>query len=370
MRLAYISGSTIPSESANSVHVMKMCAALARCDVQVTLMGKGSGQNAFTHYGVDQNFMLHTSPIKPLIHGAQRLWQAVTHTLRAQPDIAYGRDIIALAYIAQQIPTMAELHHMPSGLARIALRQLITAPHFKGLVVISNALRNDVLNHYPKLMPEDIITLPDAADPVPAGITPVQLKGAFKVGYTGSLLQGKGVELIPQMAAQCPDIEFHIIGGKLGHYDPMRRLAITAGMQNITFHGHVPASEIPAYQAAFDVALAPYQNHMPIRNGIDISRWLSPLKLFEYMAAGTPIIASALPILKEVLKDGENAKLVSPCDDVQSWIAAIKYLKDQPEIARQLAENAREDFKANYTWDKRAQKLIHAMRAKVNPIAS
>jgi glycosyltransferase involved in cell wall biosynthesis len=82
----------------------------------------------------------------------------------------------------------------------------------------------------------------------------------------------------------------------------------------------------------------------------------SPLKLFDYMAAGVPIVASDLPSLREVLRDGENALLVPP-EDPAAVAKAIDRILGDPALARRLAARAREDASA-YTWDERAAQLL------------
>ena len=84
---------------------------------------------------------------------------------------------------------------------------------------------------------------------------------------------------------------------------------------------------------------------------------MSPLKLFEYMAHGLPIVSSDLPVLKEVLEDGRNALLCDP-DDIESWISAITQLQHDKLLRRQLSLQARDDFEQNYTWEIRAAKAL------------
>jgi len=85
------------------------------------------------------------------------------------------------------------------------------------------------------------------------------------------------------------------------------------------------------------------------------TRFTSPLKLFEYMAAGRPIVASDLPSIREILRDGENALLVEP-GNASALAAAIQRILADPELAAALARAALDQVPA-YSWERRAQRL-------------
>lgn len=362
MRLAYLSGSTVPSQSANSVHVMKQCAALARAGAEVTLHAMQGDQaqiNPFAHYGVDENFILKRSAKISVIQAPIRILSMARHLwCSANIDISYGRDVIALALMSLQMPVAIEFHHLPQGIAKIAFKNIVKSKHLHAAIVISNTLKSDLCNQYPELDINKVHVLHDGADVILPSAPPAALRGTFKVGYAGSLLSGKGADLIPYMARLCPEIDFHICGGQEGQINNLK--SIYNG-DNIHYHGYIPAHKVPDYIRAFDVALAPYQKQMPIRNGIDIARWISPLKLFEYMAAQTPIVASSLPILQEVLHHEKNAYLVTQMDDPQSWVNAIKELKADKELRQKLSQDAFHDLQSQYSWDKRAQKILQIL---------
>jgi glycosyltransferase involved in cell wall biosynthesis len=101
--------------------------------------------------------------------------------------------------------------------------------------------------------------------------------------------------------------------------------------------------------------MMPYQRHVAASSGGDIGRYLSPMKLFEYLACERPILSSDIPVLREVL-DPEIALLLPP-DDIQPWIAALRKIEANPEAYRMLGESARTRA-VNYTWEKRAEMIL------------
>jgi glycosyltransferase involved in cell wall biosynthesis len=86
---------------------------------------------------------------------------------------------------------------------------------------------------------------------------------------------------------------------------------------------------------------------------------MSPIKMFEYMASGVPIIASDLPALREVLQDGKNCLLAAP-SDVTAWLIALDKLLQNPSLARAIGQRGHEDYEREYTWTRRAQRILSA----------
>lgn len=366
--LHYISGSTLPSQAANSVHVMKMCRAFVHCGMQTTLFARGDATKTgeiFQYYGLEPEFDLALSP-KHRIHlsrWALRLFAYRRLTAqRHLPDLVYGRDPAALYWLGHRLqrPFVYEAHHLPtSAFQRRIVTALIRSPRLQGIVVISDALREDMLQLYPALKDTRIITAHDGADvpvvtPQPVDLTEPGKEFSLEVGYVGSLYQGRGIDLILALAARFPQIRFHFLGGTPQEIAAWKERGVP---DNVRFHGHRPHHEVQAWLAAFDVLLAPYPLKVRIGTGYDTGRWMSPLKIFEYMAAGKAIIGSDLPVLREVLSHGETAQLAMP-ESVEDWEAAIKVLLGNSDFREELGKRALSEVRENFTWMARAQKIM------------
>ena len=109
-----------------------------------------------------------------------------------------------------------------------------------------------------------------------------------------------------------------------------------------------------------DVLLAPYQQKVIVGNGKNTADRMSPLKIFEYMAAGKPIICSDLPVLHEVLEHNVNALLCSP-DNVDEWFETINKIRNNKELALRIGNKAKEIFLEKYTWKIRAQNVLNGI---------
>lgn len=114
----------------------------------------------------------------------------------------------------------------------------------------------------------------------------------------------------------------------------------------------VPHREVPGWYGRCELALMPYQE------GLRHAASISPIKLFEAMAAGRPIVASDLPTIREVVRDGETGLLVEP-GNVEAWIAAVERLRSDPALAVRLASAARAEA-GRYDWRERARRIVEA----------
>jgi glycosyltransferase involved in cell wall biosynthesis len=154
-----------------------------------------------------------------------------------------------------------------------------------------------------------------------------------------------------------PDVHLHLIGGTEDDIKYWKKE--TGGKNNITIHGFLSPKEAGEYRSRFDILLAPYERKVSVyKSSMNTVNWMSPLKIFEYMSAKKPIIASDLPAIREILKPDETALLCDP-DKPQEWSEAVKKLIDQPELAKKISQTAYDEFIKKYTWQERAKQVIN-----------
>mgnify|MGYP006431415033 CR=1 FL=1 len=372
MRIAYFAPTPLPARTANSVHAMKMCAALAGLGHDVTLIGERHADTSTTldahaicaYYNVAPDFEIVLQPrilkskfITALVMALRALWR--------RPDCVHGRHVEACLLTALLGKTTGlEMHQLPktprkNRIVLFLADKLGTIPF---VVVNCHALRDDMVRHRPALK-DHIITAHNGADP-PAACRQARLRPEDRIhaGYVGQLYPGKGMEAISELAAMCPDIIFDIVGGRDADIAYWQDKA--GACRNIVFHGFQQQSQLPAFTARFDIVLAPYQ---PVTYGYankqNIAQWTSPMKIFEYMAAGKAIVASDLPVLREVLRHESNALLCDP-KDVTQWRAATQRLANDRTLRQQLGERAKQEFLDYHTWHARARIIANALKDK------
>lgn len=360
MRLAYLSASLIPSRSANSVHVMKMCSAFVNNGHEVTLYARqGQGDKVHDAYGSSPfQLELIPSPKMPGIGAAHYAYRVHRRLIKARSDILYARHVYSLWSARRMgVPLIYEAHTPPGNrVQHLVERNLFARPNFARLVVITAALRDWYLENCRELRSHQVLVAHDGADEYASEACEVKSDSArFQVGYVGQLYPGKGMEIISQLPHLLPQMDFHVIGGT------EKDLSYWKGRiqaSNLKFHGFVPHAQIALRIRTFDAVLAPYQNHVhAYGSSRNIAKWMSPLKLFEYMAAKRPIVASDMPVLREILIDGHNSLLVGPTESAQ-WVEALQRLADSPELRASIAEKAYQEFVQKYTWRSRAVNVL------------
>jgi glycosyltransferase involved in cell wall biosynthesis len=172
------------------------------------------------------------------------------------------------------------------------------------------------------------------------------------VGYAGHLYPWKGVDVLVEALALLPGVRGLVVGGHPAERDTARLQARSRDLgldARVVFAGLVSPPEVSARLGAADVLVLP-NPLTPVS-----ARYTSPLKLFEYLAMGRPIVASDLPAFREVLTDRQNALLFEPGSPA-ALARAVRAVLDDPQLAAALAGRASQTA-ADYTWDRRAERL-------------
>ena len=170
--------------------------------------------------------------------------------------------------------------------------------------------------------------------------------------YAGHLYPWKGVDVLLHAVARLPEVRAVVVGGHPaeGDLERLRQMAQTLGVSDrVDFRGMVPVADVQTALAAADVLV------LPTTSTASADRYTSPLKLFEYLAVGRPIVASDLQATREVLEDGRNAILVAP-SDADALAAGIRRAVTDASLAAGIARAAFDDA-AGYTWERRAERV-------------
>lgn len=371
MKIMYLASSAVPTQAANSVHVVKMANAYAGLGHDVILVAPEYGRvdsspcsdDALnTYYGVNNKFRFKKT--RKFLSGRlciiPHLLQVLFLAFQFNPDVVHARCIYsALLLNFFGFRVLCERHDVvPSkSLSQKAFKFTAKMKPFHRLVVVSQALKSFYVMEY-GLNPEFVLVAPDAADPIAEGATPALAhSGRVMLGYTGHLYQGRGIDVIGKIAKEMPDAEFHIVGG-LEEDIAFWRNEFSES-RNIIFHGYIAPARVSSYIQSFDILLAPYQQKVSISGGGDTSKWMSPLKIFEYMSSGRAIICSDIPVLREVLRDEDNCLLCDPADFDQ-WKRAILRIVNDATLRQRITDNALSEFLEKYTWNARAQNILMA----------
>lgn len=378
MRLFYINPSRIPTEKAHGYQIAKMCESFAKTRVNgshlevhliVPKRRNPIKEDVFEFYQLQRNFKVHYLPVPDLITKFSaypvcgylvyilHLWlfgksakKFIAQQKLNKEDIIYTRNSVITWFFRRHSKVVLEIH---------AINKLTFTKFADLVVVITQHLKQFIKKDNMMVAPDGVDlsnfdNLPSKQQARRLLNLPVDKK---LVGYVGKFKTAggdfKGVETLLKAVSLINDNkiaavvvgimpeEFDLLKKIVSYYfkEPNRVLLVPFQKRNI----------VPMYLKAMDILA------MPSPKKPFYQYYTSPLKMFEYMASGTPIAASDLPALKEVL-NSNNAVMVEP-ENALKWAQAIRRLITDKSLAASLSRQALADVQ-NYTWQKRAAKII------------
>ena len=357
--LIYLSNSILFSRKANSIQVIKMCNALSK-HINVTLYSYklNNKLSIDDFYGIKSNFnsIEYFFSTNKFLKNINPLLVLIRNLSVKKNTIIFSRNRIGSFFgIFLKFNLIYEVHNLPRGKINTIIESLILKSIFtKKVIFISDALREYYLNSNLLIKSQNnSVILHDAAD---YKKKPKQNKKKPEIGYVGHLYKGRGIELIIKVAKKFPNLNFHLVGGETEDIERVKKIA----SKNIIIHGFKKPSEVGALRDKFGILLMPYKPGLSDPNSsVDTSRWMSPLKLFEYMSSASAIISTDLPVLREILNE-QNSILV-PYEQ-KAWEEKINLLVNNEKLRFKLGENAYNDFVCNFTWEIRAEKILKIIK--------
>jgi len=367
MRMVCISSSQVPSVTAKSIQVMKVCQAFTQLGHDVILLIPGPQPEGLDlsaiqqHYGLRTLFKMEWLPVR-----VRRLfpWEAVRRARHLKADLLYVWPLQSAALgLLAGMPSMLELHDFPSGhFGPLWLRIFLALPGRKRLLPITEALRSalDLPAKGTVIAPDgvDLERYASLPDPEPAR-RKLGLPAAPTVLCTGHLYEGRGADLFLALAGKFPQVSFVWVGGRSADVQTWATRASAQGLSNVTFTGFVPNERIPLFQSAGDVLLMPYQRTVATSSGGNTAGICSPLKMFEYMAAGRAILTSDLPVLHEVLD--ETTAVFCPSDNVDAWESALGRLLNDEKQRQAFGQRTRRAVQ-QYSWIERSRRVLETFQ--------
>lgn len=368
MKLSYIFNMRMPTERAHGIQVVKMCEAFARSGLEVELLASARPnmikEDPFSYYQAEKNFKIKKLiGLKPqffyrtkagfLLQNALFLISARLDRIFSKPGLVYTREqffgVIFRGYFL-------EVHNLPK---KVRYFHRLTWKRAKKIFVLTKYLKEEIISQ--GIDENKIIVLPDAVDLEKFDLPITKEDARTKLGlplnkkialYSGSFYayDWKGADILAEAAKYLPDVLVVLVGG--GECAGKKHELIVES-QNVMLAGRQPYKLIPYYLKAADVLVLPNKAGRAISD-----KYTSPLKLFEYMAARRPIVASDLPSIREVLNEG-NSLLVKPGSS-DELAAGIKKVLSDIELESRIAAQSYEDVKPR-TWRARAVKILDSL---------
>jgi glycosyltransferase involved in cell wall biosynthesis len=383
LRIIYPVNEGVDLRRARFQQILQTAHALARqgCEVDL-IVGKnkvGTSAEVLFYYGLwpHENLRLHCLPMLRREDGhllriswngvfLWGCWLKIRELMRKRSyDAVFTRHLYPAAFLLAfknyfRLPLVFEAHEIfflttaRKGKAeKIKKEENKVYPRMDGIVCISYGLAEQLREIFPLQRPVEVIP-----DGVNLGFYsgPPRRPDNKKIIYVGQLYPWKGAGTLVEAMKYIDEGNLHVVGGSAERIRELKETASRLGIEDrIVFHGQVPPEEVRNHLAGAEVGV------LPLTRELISASFTSPLKLFEYMAARVPIVASDLPSTREILTDGVNALLVQPHNS-RALADAIRKLLENRELAQELSRKAYEDV-FSFTWEKRAERLIRFIRA-------
>ena len=406
MKIAYICSDVdveVLGHEGCSVHVRELTNAMIECGHEVVILcawpGSGAESEAKARVvhpspgGLAETACAHLDE-EPVIyeHCLERDLKSVIHNLWLEgegleilrgerPDFIYERyalfgwggiNLAAKLRIPHVLEINAPLCDQQEGYEKFVLTQLarkMEAEIFRAsdaLVVLSPWLRTWAISL--GAQPSRVHLIPDAVSErvfaKQASGDDVRkrygLEGKRTIGFVGSFQHWHDVpgllETFQLLYRKDPDLRLLLVGEGLER-ERCGRIARELGVSDtVVFTGSVPHEQVPQYVAAMDVATVPYAEMNDF--------YFSPMKLFEYMAAGRPTVAASLGQIAEVVDHGRDGWLYEP-GNAQSLAQGIDTILYNPTLGADMGAAARAKVLANHTWRNVALQVIDLARSLI-----
>lgn len=376
-----------PGIRAHGIQVAAMAEALSATGMIVDVVAPRRfpyrEQDVYAHYSVRRTFgvsriasldMIDVMPLRwqraPfLLQSLTFGWRALARMVLQGDTGVLVRDHYTLSILVgglrarDRARLAAEVHSLPPAGPRRnrVMRALRCLP---AVIAISYALRDDLVEG--GVLPEAVLVAHDGVHlqrytdlpDMHTARTHLGVPDLPTVVYAGQLFPWKGVDTLVEAMTELPDVQLSVVGGEGADLRRLVELAQRLVPGRVHFTGTVQHSAVPFHLAAGDLIVLPNSAQEEIS-----ARFTSPLKLFEAMATGRPLVASDLPSLREVLEHDRNALLVAP-DDKSALAAGIAELLADTERGERLARQARVDVEP-YDWAERGRAVAQFLREKL-----
>ncbi|HEY5173116.1 MAG TPA: glycosyltransferase family 4 protein [Acidimicrobiia bacterium] len=391
--LIYLANARLPTEKAHGHAIVKMCEAYAREGARVELWhprrqqgdARLSAMSVFEFYDVPRTFRVRTlknldvipaerwlpKPFHRALVGVHDFaWARYAAHLvkRDRPTLCHTRDAgIAFWTARANTPTILEVHDPPAGPRRGLVRRTAERTSLRGVVALTEGSRASLeALGVPR---SKIIVLGSAVDTEPYERLPSRAECRREhglpldrpiIGYIGrfrTMGLEKGLTTLVKAAAmleaaRTEEALLLCVGGPMDEVSGYLRIAHEYGgrVDDFRFVDRVPSSEIPSWIRACDIGVVPSPGTRRF------AQFASPMKLFEFMAGGVPMVVTDLPALSDTLTHGRNSWLVPP-DDPKALADGLAHLLSDPELRNRLADQAKQDV-GRHTWRARAATLL------------
>jgi len=377
-KIVYVTSTRMPTEKAHGLATVKLAEAIASLGSEVDIicpkLWRKNNKNTFDYYGVKNNFkiikvwVIDLMPLK-FFEKFLFLIQVLTFSLFStfyclfkywREDVIYfSHDYIPLyflTFISKNV--FYDIHHYPGN--NFMYKRLMSKAF---AFAVQTRWKIKELNKDFNIDESKIVYWPNGTDVDQYNIALSKFDVRNKLNlpqdkkivlYTGQLFDWKGGDtLIRSITKLNEDAIIYIVGGAKNDVERLKNNIPDANDERVVFIPFQSREKMPLWMKAANVLVIPNTGKQKVS-----LYYTSPMKLFEYMASGKPIVASDIPSIREILND--NNALFAEADNSDSFAEKINYTLNNEREVLSLGKRAQEEV-SKYTWKARAEKILEML---------
>ena len=362
-KINYVTFSSIPSSLPSSLQIIKTCESLSKHNNNVTLIKPGTGNKKISindYYGIKYKVNVKEFSIFDSFPRGLNFYLysfcCLIFILKKSPSITITRNyFICFLLTLFQKKVILEIHHdikIEGRVTKFIIKyfNILNKKKLVKIVAISKAVKNLFINQY-KVNAKKITVLPSGSSIKIKQSSKFHNNKRMKIGYFGSISSSKGINTLIKLSKIDPENDYFIFGG---NKETILKIRMINTNKNLFLNENIPYKEIPKIMSKMDILTLPYTKIIKSAGEVDdISKYTSPLKLFDYLAVGKMIITSDLEVLKEII-NSKNAFFVKNYENVYEWKKNISLAKNNKKKIFIISQN---NLKLSKKYD-------HAKRVK------
>lgn len=370
MNICYISNSAAPSKNASSLQTAKLCEALSKIGHKVNLVLPDTGyrnENYYNFYDIKNKFRIKR------IKYFKKFPTGINYYLYSLFSIIISKYKNQNLYITRNFFTslllcflnkahILEIHddiHIEGRIVKFIVKyfKFLNNKNILKIITTTKTLKNKYHKSY-SVKKDKLLVLHNASSIKLKFKKYKSLDKNLKIGYFGSIYKSRGLDMLIRLSNKDKKNEYYIYGGSKKE---IKNLSNKYSSKNLHFQNYIPYSKIRRKLKNIDICLLPYTNKITVSGNVgDISKYTSPLKIFDYMITGKLIICSNIKVINEVLKHNINSILVFKKNSRDVWLKEIKKIKSNVKKFNKLRFNAYKFAnKEDFVW--RAKKIISSI---------
>jgi glycosyltransferase involved in cell wall biosynthesis len=383
MKILYISSEDMRKEGAGKTHFIEVAQNLVKLGNELLILLPGYQPRDRKNYGLNVCYVptFRKNVLSYLLYEINSLFYLTFYILKWKPDAIYLRQglfevsppilawLFRVPYVIEKNGIMED-EFRSRGFSEIVIKILRLAEEINfclsdKIVCVTEGIKREIVRRY-KVNEGKLMVIPNGANvelfqPLDKRECRRKLgleENAFYVGFVGSFAPWQGLEILIEAAKRVKEQGYaqikHILVGD-GEQEPLLRQKVREYKleQEIRFTGRVAYEQVVNYMNACDVAVAPFTTKGSAALG-------SPLKLFEYLACGRPVIASRVDGVKEVIEEGKCGYLFEP-GDAEELAKRIIQSYQERDALEEMGIRGRRLVESKYSWRTTAERIVEVL---------